>query len=243
MHKYLKNTFRLGIVLILMSVITSCISSNRPEDPAQQGQIILEKDQIIPVIVDNVIDGDTINVIMATGNEEKVRFIGVDTPESTRRQNEPYGEESSVYTNNRLEGKQVWLEIDAQERDRYGRLLAYIWMEKPVDNTEEEIRAKMFNAELLLNGYAQLMTVPPNVKYVDYFITLQQEARANNAGLWGLAREEPGEAYYVGSARSNKYHRPDCESGKQITPDNLIKFDTIDDALDAAYEPCRVCSP
>jgi micrococcal nuclease len=132
--------------------------------------------------------------------EEKVRFIGVNTPESTK-EIEPYGKEASAYTKTRLDGRKIWLELDVEERDRYGRLLAYIWLEQPASDSEPEVRAKMFNAELLLNGYAQVMTIPPNVKYADLFVKLQQEAREANKGLWGLTEEKQAaqaEDYYAG---------------------------------------------
>nr|WP_243137134.1 thermonuclease family protein [Desulfofundulus thermobenzoicus] len=121
---------------------------------------------------------------MANGREEKVRFIGVNTPESTNKI-EPYGKEAAAYTKSRLNGRKVWLEKDVAERDKYGRLLAYVWLSPPKDDGEAEVRARMYNAELLLNGYAQVMTVPPNVKYADLFAKLQREAREAKKGLWG----------------------------------------------------------
>jgi len=200
---------------------------------------------LLPATVSYVVDGDTVHVTLAGGKKEKVRFIGVNTPESTK-EIEPYGKEASAYTKSRLDGRKIWLEPDVEERDRYGRLLAYIWLEQPANDAEAEVRAKMFNAELLLNGYAQVMTVPPNVKYADLFVKLQREAREADKGLWGPAGEEKtGEAedYYVASSRSTKFHRPDCEWGKKIAPANLVKFKTVDEALDEGYEPCRVCRP
>jgi hypothetical protein len=91
-----------------------------------------------------------------------------------------------------LTGKDIFLEFDVQKYDNYGRLLAYVWLSSPKEISEQEIKSKMFNAILLLEGYAQVMTVPPNVKYVDYFLKFQKEARENNKGLWGItiAKEE-----------------------------------------------------
>jgi micrococcal nuclease len=138
------------------------------------------------VTVTRVVDGDTIHVQMPDGTTEKVRFIGVNTPESTTR-HEPYGAEASAYAKRRLpKGLTVWLEVDVALRDKYGRMLAYVWLERPSSVTPEEIRAKMFNAELLIEGYAQLMTIPPDVRYVDVFTPLQAEARDASKGLWGL---------------------------------------------------------
>ncbi|UXF00579.1 nuclease [Fervidobacterium riparium] len=137
-----------------------------------------------------VIDGDTIKVSIA-GEEYKVRLIGVNTPETKHpvKKVEYYGPEAKAFTKKFLTGRTVYLEFDVGEKDRYGRLLAYVWLEKPKDRTNEEIRKKMFNAILLLEGYAQVMTVQPNVKYVDYFIEYQREARENNKGLWGYNKK------------------------------------------------------
>jgi micrococcal nuclease len=137
----------------------------------------------LPAVVTRVVDGDTVHVSLKNGREEKVRFIGVDTPESTREV-EPYGKEAAAYTMKRLDGKTVYLELDTGERDKYGRLLAYVWLSPPKDDGEAQVRVKMFNAELLLAGFAQVMTVPPNVKYADLFAKLQREAREAEKGLW-----------------------------------------------------------
>jgi micrococcal nuclease len=137
------------------------------------------------VTVTRVVDGDTIHVRMPDGADETIRFIGVNTPESTTR-HEPYGEEASAYTKRALAGRVLWLEFDSRLRDRYGRVLAYVSLEPPADRSAAEVRAKMFNARLLLEGYAQLMTIPPDVRYVDTFTPLQAEARSAGTGLWAL---------------------------------------------------------
>jgi micrococcal nuclease len=204
---------------------------------------------LIKAKVTKVVDGDTVYVRFENGREEKVRFIGVDTPESTIRV-EAYGEEAAAYTKSQLYGKNVWLELDVQGRDEYGRLLAYIWLSPPVSMNDAEIRNKMFNAILLLEGYAQIMTVPPNVKYVDYFRTYQQEAREQNKGLWGLEinKRENSQAagepeYYIGNKKSKIFHRPDCQWAKKIAPQNKVIFKYREEAVKAGYRPCKVCKP
>jgi len=119
-----------------------------------------------------VVDGDTLDVEL-NGVKERVRLIGVDTPE-VHGSVEHYGAEASAFTKERLTGAAVSLELDVEERDRYGRLLAYLWLGD-----------EMFNETLVREGYAQVMTVPPNVKYADRFVALQQEAREAGRGLWG----------------------------------------------------------
>lgn len=118
------------------------------------------------VYCDRVVDGDTIVVIL-DGKKEKVRMIGIDTPESVhpdKSRNTPMGKIASKYTRDNLEGKYVALETDVQERDKYGRILAYVYLDD-----------KMFNKTLLEEGLAKLMTIPPNVKYADDFKKIEAE--------------------------------------------------------------------
>lgn len=124
----------------------------------------------------SVTDGDTFK-INYNGEEKKVRLIGVDTPESVspnKEKNNNYGKEASKYTKERLKGKMIFIEFDAQQTDKYGRFLAYVYLE---DGT-------MYNKELLEKGYAQVATYPPNVKYVEEFEKIQKRARENNIGFW-----------------------------------------------------------
>ncbi|MGI9862839.1 thermonuclease family protein [Moorella naiadis] len=155
--------------------------------PAEPGQTGI---RTIQAAVTSVSDGDTVHVNL-NGRDERVRMIGINCPEISHPdlgiKEKPYGREAKAYTERQLTGKKVWLEFDAQERDKYCRLLAYVWLASPTSGSEEEVRAKMFNARLLLDGYAQVMTVPPNVKYADMFVKFQREAREQNKGLWGVA--------------------------------------------------------
>lgn len=141
---------------------------------------------LVGVTVTRVTDGDTIRVLLPGGVEERIRLIGVDTPESTI-EHEPYGEEASAFTKAHLtKGRRVFLEFDVQERDRYDRMLAYVWLEPPTSFSEAEARAKLFNARLVIEGYAQPLTIPPDVRYSDLFVRFSREARAADRGLWAL---------------------------------------------------------
>ena len=121
-----------------------------------------------------IVDGDTIHVRVG-GRVEKVRYIGVNTPEvhHPTKGEEPGGREATEVNRRLVEGRTVRLELDVQGRDRYGRLLAYVW-----------VGDVMVNAELVRLGYAQVMTVPPNVRYQQMFLKLQREAREAGRGLW-----------------------------------------------------------
>ncbi|MCX5751918.1 MAG: thermonuclease family protein [Candidatus Saganbacteria bacterium] len=122
--------------------------------------------------VSRVVDGDTIQLFSG----EKVRYIGIDTPE-TKHPKKPvqyFGKEASEANKKLVGGKQVRLEFDVQKRDKYGRLLAYVY-----------VGDVFVNAWLVENGFAQVMTIPPNVKHQELFLKLQKQARENNRGLWG----------------------------------------------------------
>ena len=121
-----------------------------------------------------VVDGDTIYVQLAD-RVEKIRYIGVNTPEIHHpiKGEEPGGREAAAMNRRLVGGRPVRLELDVRSRDRYGRLLAYVWLGDT-----------MVNAELVRRGYAQVMTVPPNVRYQDLFVKLQREARDAGRGLW-----------------------------------------------------------
>lgn len=142
----------------------------------------VEGQQLPKALVTRIIDGDTFDAVIS-GRRDRVRPIGVDAPEATSKV-EPYGPEATDFARRWLSGKNVWLERDVEPRDRYGRLLTYVWLEPPISRTVAEIRSKMFNAILLAEGYAQLLTIPPNVRYVDAFRILQTEARQQGKGLW-----------------------------------------------------------
>ena len=125
-------------------------------------------------VVVRVVDGDTIHVRVAD-RVEKVRYIGVNTPEvhHPRKGEEPGGRAAADVNRQLVSGRRVRLELDAQPRDRYGRLLAYVW-----------VADTMVNAELVRRGFAQVMTIPPNVRHQSLFLKLQREAREAHRGLW-----------------------------------------------------------
>ncbi|MDP1846153.1 MAG: thermonuclease family protein [Solirubrobacteraceae bacterium] len=123
-----------------------------------------------------VVDGDTIHVQLGAVRE-KVRYIGVDTPETKdpRRPVQCFGEQASQFNARLVGDERVRLHRDVEERDRYGRLLAYV----------HRVRDGLFvNAELARLGYAQPLTIAPNVRYADRFAALAREARAAGRGLW-----------------------------------------------------------
>ena len=127
--------------------------------------------------VKKVVDGDTFWIEDGTSKGKKVRFIGIDAPESRRTGKKDigyYGAESKNYLTKRMMGKSVRLEKDISTVDRFKRILAYVYLE---DGT-------FLNAEMISNGYAVVYTYPPDVRYASYFLKLQKNARAKRRGLW-----------------------------------------------------------
>ena len=166
-----------------------------------------------------VVDGDTV-VVNLNGEEHDLRMIGIDTPESVHPdsdRNTACGVIASDYTKSRLaSGSTVYLQKDVSEFDQYGRLLRYVWTARPTsDNpTEAEIRANMYNAELVLNGYAKPYTYAPDLKYVDLFGKFVGEAKAANTGLWSGTNEcTPNGGKPLNPNNQNQGQNPNAPSG------------------------------
>jgi micrococcal nuclease len=124
-----------------------------------------------------VVDGDTFWINDGSSEDTKIRLIGVDAPESRNSFKKVigfYGKESKQYLSSLISGKYVRLEYDVDRFDQYKRTLAYVYLENGL----------FVNSDLVKNGYAMVMTVPPNVKYADLFVALQHEAREHYRGLW-----------------------------------------------------------
>jgi len=130
----------------------------------------------------DVFDGDTIVVRRAGSQDETIRLLGVDTPEThhPRKPVQCYGPEASAYTTRRLFGKVVRLEDDVERHDIYGRRLAYVYLR---DNNFEE--------ELLRKGYARLLVIEPNHAHARAMLDEELNARAGRVGLWDACDAAP----------------------------------------------------
>ena len=122
-----------------------------------------------------VVDGDTIKVRLDGGRTERVRYIGIDTPESVKPDTpvQCFAKRASHFNASLVSGRDVTLRTDAEERDRYGRLLAYVYTS-----------GRFVNRELVARGYARTLTIPPNVAHADEFASLARRAREAGIGLW-----------------------------------------------------------
>ena len=216
------------IVVCLSLLLGGCVIQT-PRLPAiETAPQIAPSPQVTEATVVRVIDGDTIEVDIG-GRLYKIRYIGIDTPEIGR----PGADEATAFNAQLVSGKTVYLEKDVSETDRYGRLLRYVW-------TDEG----MVNAILVVNGYAQVATYPPDVKYQQDFLEFQRQAEEAGAGLWTVPQPIPTtEGVFVGSVNSDVYHYPTCTYAQRIYPKNQVSFSSSEDARAHGYRPCKVCRP
>jgi len=136
-----------------------------------------------------VIDGDTLSVRLSDGSEERVRLIGTDAPESKspdEDENCPEGEQAEANLRGTLpKGERVWMSKDTSERDRYGRLLRYVWLEEPASEmaSSQEFCSKCLNARLVIGGWAQPKRYPPDTAAADLLEALGDSSAAQGLGV------------------------------------------------------------
>ncbi|HEX3029796.1 MAG TPA: thermonuclease family protein [Clostridia bacterium] len=135
----------------------------------------------VQVYVDRAVDGDTLAVIYQ-GDSLRVRLLDIDTPESVKQgvSVQPYAKEASNFTRKLVQGEKVKLIFEEGLKDKYGRLLAHVFLKD----------ATYLNALLVRNGYARAEIISPNIVLKDYFLNLQEKAIKNKAGLWSLPQDE-----------------------------------------------------
>ena len=166
------------LIIICGIIIVSGLGFLFANSPIPESQVSINKESTQSgVLVTHVVDGDTIEI--STG--EKIRLLGVDTPETVdpRRPVGCFGKEASNKLKSLLEGKRVYLEKDFSETDKYDRLLRFVYL--PLENND-----RLFvNDYLIREGFAKVLTIPPDVKFTERFLQAQTEARENSRGLWG----------------------------------------------------------
>ncbi len=202
----------------------------------------------------SIVDGDTVKVNI-NGTVETLRLIGIDTPETVdpRKPVQCFGKEASNKAKELLSGKKVRIEKDVTqgERDKYNRLLAYIYR-------EDEL---FYNKYMIEQGYAHEYTYSIPYKYQTEFKAVQKSAETSKVGLWSpdtcngdtttstqtkqstsATNETSDGKFYTSSHYSSKYYYPEsCDPWKDLSPSNLKSFNTLEELL-KAY-PNRTKSP
>jgi len=154
------------IAVVLAALVVAWTARGGEEAPARElrGRVV------------RITDGDTIRVALA-GGVERVRYIGIDTPEEVRPDTpvQCYARRAAAENARLVAGREVRLVLDVEHRDRFGRLLAYVYRDGD---------GLFVNAELVRSGFARTLTIPPNVRYAARFAALARQARRASRGLW-----------------------------------------------------------
>ncbi|PIR87484.1 MAG: hypothetical protein COU11_00500 [Candidatus Harrisonbacteria bacterium CG10_big_fil_rev_8_21_14_0_10_49_15] len=200
--------------------------------------------QLEVVTVKRVVDGDTVEL----SDGRRVRYIGIDTAElsESSQPQRCYAQTATAKNRELVEGKEVSLERDVSDVDRYGRLLRYVY----VGDTS-------VNDALVRRGYADVSTYPPDVKYVDKFLASERYARENNLGFWGSecfdaeasaptsAVDAGGQCVIKGNITSEKiYHLPGCQSYDKTVIDESAGerwFCSESEATQAGWRKAKNC--
>lgn len=246
---------RIGKALLGGMLTAALLALPLPADagPSMQGKVI------------KVSDGDTLVVQLDPNRSEKVRLLGIDTPEMAQ---EPWGARARAFTEQLALGKVVRLETDVQMRDRYGRLLAYAYVGKT-----------FVNQSIIRQGHAMLLTYPPNVAHVEEFTRAQKLAREEGKGIWnpkdGLdqsprdfrrqkrdggdssrdrvapadsadrapeSAQAPASAgSVIGNSKSRVFHDSSCTYGAKIGSENRVVMPSAASAKAKGFTPCKRC--
>ncbi|MCR2821664.1 thermonuclease family protein [Lederbergia panacisoli] len=200
----------------------------------------------VEVTLAEPIDGDTI-AVMYKGEREKVRFLLVDSPETShpRLGEQPYGLEAKEFTSSLVENaNKIEVEFDiGPNQDKYGRLLAYVYLD-----------GKMIQEELLKRGLARVAYIyPPNTRYVDQFDAIQKKAQKDGVGIWEIENYAQEDGFHPETMGSNSeesskdclikgnigsekiYHTPDSPWYEQTKPEMM--FCTEEEAVKAGFRP------
>jgi len=182
------------------------------------------------VFVHHVIDGDTIVLKKGT----KVRYRGINTPETPDKDTpgEPLGWEATRRNGQLVQGRTVRLVQDDEKRDRFGRLLAYVFLPN----------GRMVNEILVREGLAFVCFSEKGSPFSKRLLAAQREAIDAGRGIWSIPPVRP-EPYYVGNRKSLRFHRPSCPYGKKISKSNRIIFKSRSDACKAGFCRCKKCLP
>jgi endonuclease YncB( thermonuclease family) len=174
-------------------------------------------------------DGDTVQ--LADGR--RVRYIGLDTPERGEPgRGEFLAEEAARFNRGLVLGQTVRLEREAEPLDRFGRILAQVYLKNGL----------WVNQALVREGMARVLYHPPNVARFEELLAEQRVALDQRKGIWSKVLQESA-ALYRGQGKTRKMHRPDCPLGRNIAPANLVLFRTKREAFWLGYSPCRQCRP
>jgi micrococcal nuclease len=214
----LSKPLQLALLVIILAAFYFLYHQPRQEAPPEPRLSGLHAIEII--------DGDTFK----DSDGESVRLLGIDTPEK----GDTFCSEATHALDSLLKGHILRYEFDRRKRDKYGRLLAYVF-------TDEAF----VNRTLVRMGLATVYIFPRDMRNLDYrsfLIEDQALARRDGLAIWSIPVLEP-EGYYVGNTKTYRFHRPACFSAEGLNPEHRIIRESRDDFLDMGFSPCRNCYP
>lgn len=218
-----KKLLGLSAAFILVSVILLLWPARKREagrgSDVDSSGISFASEQII----EQIIDGDTF--VISDGSQ--IRLIGVDAPE----EGQPFYQQSVALGEALLQGTEVTLNLDREPRDRYGGLLAYVFID-----------SLLYNETLIDSGLGSVYLFGNNREYAGRLIEAQKEARLGRRGIWSLPPPDP-EEYYLNTRGSFRFHRPLCWHLTNVDLSGARRFPSRDEALDLGLSPCRTCRP
>jgi len=175
-------------------------------------------------VVSRVVDGDTVEL----KGGDVLRLLAIDTPEK----DQPYYEEARQFLIEKTLGKKAEIVYGERRRDRYGRLLGFLYID-----------TVFVNREVLANGLGYLYLFRDNLELpqVKELLKVQKEAIDEKVGLW--SKPYRAEEYYVSTPGSFRFHRPGCRSVANSDPDKLLRHESREEAAKTGLAPCRNCRP
>ena len=167
-----------------------------------------------PFFVTKVVDGDTLDL----NNNERIRMSGINTPET----GECYYQEAKDKLTDLVLHKEVYTEKDRSDKDKYGRILRYVYL--------NETELVFVNGALVEGGFARVYDkYKSDTKRYNELKKIESGAKENKLGVWSCV-DNKKDCLYVGSEDSDKYHTPECKFAKKIKPENLVCFYSVEDA-------------
>lgn len=230
LHEKVKKVLISTIVLVIC-IVTGCsqetaIRTSTSPSPSTAPTVtpvstitpVPTGSKMIPAKIVRVVDGDTMKVSFNESGkvkEETIRLLLVDTPESVDPEKpvQPFALEASKFAKDTLTDQEVRLELDVSERDKYGRLLCYLY-----------IGDKMFNEMLLENGYARVAYIyPPNVKYVDKFRDIQKAAQLKGVNIWSVENYAQEDGYHENVVKAKQSPSAAPTAAATVAPSPTVK--------------------
>ena len=211
--KYLRKRYLIPIFILTLILIRFVADIGPEKDISERFRVV------------RIIDGDTIEL----DGGDRLRLLSIDCPEK----GQPLYDSARILLENISLGKAVNVEFGKRRRDGYGRILGYVSLD-----------TLLLNEKLLRMGLAHIYFFDDNMSdrdLINRLLEAQNEAMHNKAGIWALDYSK--EAYYAAKKTSLRFHRPNCGPVKNLRWDEMIRFETREEAFKAGYSPCRNCRP